>query len=131
MSLQEIYDFLKSNGGSLLGLLTIAIVSFVGLWQVLPPLFKSNSVQIDLLTKLSAERDAAVRQLEVVRDKYDALLREWSGLNASLAAVNAQVAALKQALEEANATIAKLDGNVRKASRFIDSLPDDEGSSNV
>jgi len=137
----ETVGAVRDNAGTLAGLATAAIAAIWGMWKVMPRInselnsaAKASTVQLEMLTTLRQERDAALDKLEKLRDKYEILFRDWSDLNARQMAMAGKIESMAHELQEANALIANLRGHVKNASRIIDSAPaakPPEGESNA
>jgi len=126
----EAVNAIRDNGGTLAGLIGAAAAAVWGMWKVLPRInselssaTKANSIQIEMLTTLRQERDAALDKLDKLREQYETLFRDWADLNSRLAAMLAKIEALQQELQEARDLIASLRGHVKTASRIIDAAP--------
>jgi chromosome segregation ATPase len=130
MAFQELKAAINENGGSIFTMLAALVAGVWGFWRVLPVVnsnltnaAKGNTIQNELLTTLRQERDSALNQLEKLRDKYEALFRDWAEIKASLTALQEKAESLQASLVEANDLIANLQGHVSKATEFIDSAP--------
>jgi len=117
---------LAENSGSILGLLSAGAAAFWGLWKVLPVFngnldtaAKSASIHNTMLTTLIAERDAAVKQLEELRHKYEEVFRSEAEMRAKLAVYQEKCEAMRAQLEESKRLIESMHAHVNNATQFI------------